>query len=138
MSWQNPKNEKVRSILQSARTIAVVGLSDHPERTSYQIARAMQQNGYRIIPVNPNVSEVLGEKAFASLKDVDDPIDIINVFRKPEHLINIAKEAEQTECRVFWAQQGIVNESAYEYLKERDFTVIMDMCIKVAHAMLIK
>src|SRR5690625_5680306 len=84
------------------------------------------------------ISEVLGEKAYASLKEVDHTIDIINVFRRPEHLPEIAKEAAQTDCRVFWAQQGIVNEAASEYLKERDFTVIMDMCIKVAHAMLIK
>ena len=138
MAWQNPENEKIRSVLQSAYNIAVVGLSDDPDRTSYQIARAMQKSGYHIIPVNPNVTEVLGEKAYASLKEVDHTIDIINVFRRPEHLPEIAKEAAQTDCRVFWAQQGIVNEAASEYLKERDFTVIMDMCIKVAHAMLIK
>jgi len=138
VSWQNPENEKIRSILQSARTIAVVGLSDNPYRASYQIARAMQKSGYHIIPVNPNVTEVLGEKAYASLEEVDHTIDIINVFRRPEQLPEIAKEAVQTDCRVFWAQQGIVNEAAYEYLKERDFAVIMDMCIKVAHATLIK
>ncbi|HLR66248.1 CoA-binding protein [Virgibacillus alimentarius] len=138
MSWKNPENEQVKSILEEATTIAVVGLSNNPERTSYQISKAMQDNGYKIIPVNPKVDEVLGEKAYASLLDVKENIDIINVFRRSEHLPSIAKEAVQTNCRVFWAQQGVVNEEAYQYLKEHDFTVMMDLCIKVAHAVLVK
>src|SRR5699024_1053507 len=134
MSWKNPENEQVKSILEEATTIAVVGLSNNPERTSYQISKDMQDNGYKIIPVNPKVDEVLGEKAYASLLDVKENIDIINVFRRSEHLPSIAKEAVQTNCRVFWAQQGVVNEEAYQYLKEHDFTVMMNLCIKVAHA----
>ncbi|WP_405101983.1 CoA-binding protein [Oceanobacillus sp. FSL H7-0719] len=138
MSWKNPSNEELREILEHAKTIAVVGLSNNEEKTAYQIAQIMQKQGYRIIPVNPTVDEVLGEKAYPSLKDIPEQVDIINVFRRPEHLPDVAKDAAETNCRVFWAQQGIVNEEAYAYLKERDFTVIMDLCIKVVHAVLVK
>lgn len=135
---ENPSNEVIKTVLEEAKTIAVVGLSGNPERTSYQISEAMQNAGYKIIPVNPNVDEVLGEKAYPSLTDIEEEFDIINVFRRPEHLPAIAEEAAQTNCKVFWAQQGIVNEEAYEYLKEHGFTVIMDQCIKVVHALLVK
>lgn len=135
---ENPSNEVIKTVLEEAKTIAVVGLSGNPERTSYQISEAMQNAGYNIIPVNPNVDEVLGEKAYPSLTDIEEEFDIINVFRRPEHLPAIAEEAAQTNCKVFWAQQGIVNEEAYEYLKEHGFTVIMDQCIKVLHALLVK
>ncbi len=138
MTWENPSNEKLKQLLTDAKTIAVVGLSDKPERTSYQISEAMQKQGYRIIPVNPTVDEVLGEKAYSSLQDVPHDVDIINVFRRPEHLPAIAEEAAQTNCKIFWAQQGVVNQEAYDFLKEKDFTVIMDLCIKVVHAVLVK
>lgn len=138
MTWENPTNQTLKGILESAKTIAVVGLSANPERTSHQIAKIMQEIGYRIIPVNPALVSVLGEKAYPSLTDIPEKIDIINVFRRPEYLPSIAKEATLTDCSIFWAQQGIVNEEAYHYLKERDFTVIMDMCIKVVHAVLVK
>ncbi|MGJ9460504.1 CoA-binding protein [Oceanobacillus sp. CF4.6] len=138
MVWKNPADDELKSILESAKTIAVVGLSNNQEKTVYQISKIMQQEGYRIIPVNPTVDEVLGEKAYPSLKDVPDKIDIINVFRRPEYLPEVAKDAAETDCRVFWAQLGIANEEAYQYLKERDFTVIMDLCVKVVHAVLVK
>ncbi len=138
MSWKNPSNEELREILEHANTIAVVGLSNNEEKTAYQIAKIMKEQGYRIIPVNPAVDEVLGEKAYPSLKDIPEKVDIINVFRRPEILPEVARDAAETDCRVFWAQQGIVNEKAYDYLKERDFTVIMDLCIKVVHAVLVK
>src|SRR5690625_204447 len=130
MAWENPPKEKIKEILDEAKTIAVVGLSDNPERTSYQISEAMQEAGYKIIPVNPMVDEVLGEKAYKSLTDIEENIDIINVFRRSEFLPDIAKEALKTDSKVFWAQQGVVNEEAYELLKKNDFTVIMDLCIK--------
>lgn len=136
MTWENPPNEKVKDVLEKAKTIAVVGLSDNTERTSYQISKVMQDSGYKIIPVNPMVGEVLGEKAYSSLADVKEKIDIINVFRRSEFLPEIAKEAAETNCKVFWAQQGVVNEEAYHYLKEHDFIVMMDLCIKVAHSVL--
>lgn len=138
MAWENPSKEEMKHVLEEAKTIAVVGLSDKPDRTSYQVSSVMQQNGYRIIPVNPTVDEVLGEKAYPSLLDVKETFDIINVFRRPEHLMEVAEEAAKTNCKVFWAQQGIINEDAYHYLKDRGFTVIMDQCIKVAHAVLVE
>jgi uncharacterized protein len=135
---QNPSNEHISQILEGAKTIAVVGLSNNPEKTSYQISKIMQENGYRIIPVNPTVDEVLGERAYDSLVDLKESVDIINVFRRPEYLPEIAKEAAQLDCKVFWAQQGITNEEAYHFLDDKGFTVIMDLCIKVAHAVLVK
>ncbi|HLR08065.1 MAG TPA: CoA-binding protein [Bacillota bacterium] len=138
MGWKNPDSTIIKDILERAKTIAVVGLSPNPERTSHQIAKIMQQSGYKIIPVNPTTDEVLDEQAYPSLVDVPEPFDIINVFRRSEHLPAIAKEAVKTDCNVFWAQQGIVNEEAYNYLKRHDFTVIMDLCIKVQHSLLVK
>lgn len=137
MVLENPSKDTIKHVLQESKSIAVVGLSDNPARTSYQISKQMQDKGYKIIPVNPMVNQVLGEKSYASLNDVVEPIDIINVFRRSEFLPEIAKEATETNANIFWAQLGISNEEAYVYLKERDFTVIMDTCIKVAHAQLI-
>lgn len=131
-----PSREEIGQILKEHNTIAVVGLSDNPERTSYQVSKAMQEAGYTIIPVNPTTtSKVLGETAYPSLKDVDKPFDIINVFRRSEHLPEIAKEAAETDAKVFWAQLGLENEEAYHTAKSAGMTVIMDRCIKVEHAL---
>ena len=138
VSYHRPPNNRLKEILQTTKTIAVVGLSDKPDRTSYQVSKAMQEAGYRIIPVNPSIDGSLGEKAYDSLLDINESFEIINVFRRSEHLPEIAKQAAQTKAKVFWAQQGITNEQAYEYLKKHDFTVIMDTCIKVAHSVIIK
>lgn len=135
MTIENPSREEIGEILKTKKRIAVVGLSDKPEKTSYMIAAAMQQAGYEIIPVNPTIDEVLGVKAYPTLKDIEGHVDIVNVFRRSEALPPIAKEAVEIGADVFWAQQGIVNEEAYEYLKEHGMTVIMDRCIKVEHAM---
>ncbi|GEL76277.1 CoA-binding protein [Tenuibacillus multivorans] len=134
---QNPNNEELKDLLENTKTIAVVGLSDNPSRTSYQISKIMQDQGYKIIPVNPNVNEVLGEKAYDSLKNVEESIDIVNVFRRSEFLMDVAQDAIETDCKVFWAQLGVSDEKAYELLKEHDFTVIMDLCIKVVHSVTI-
>ncbi|MFK2825168.1 CoA-binding protein [Bacillus sp. B190/17] len=131
----NPTREEIGELLKKAKTIAVVGLSDNPSRTSYMVSEAMQKAGYRIIPVNPTVDEVLGEKAAASLKDIHEPVDIVNVFRRSEFLPEIAREFAEMDCGVFWAQLGVANEEAYEYLKGKGKTVIMDRCIKVEHAL---
>lgn len=136
MSWENPSKERMKDVLAASKTIAVVGLSNNPERTSYQIAQAMQDVGYTIIPVNPMVDEVLGEKAYNRLADVPGEIDIINVFRRSDFVLEVAYDALETECTVFWTQQGVTSSEAYDLLKQNDFTVIMDVCIKVAHAVL--
>lgn len=135
MAVENPSIEEIGAILKKAKRIAVVGLSDKPDRTSYMVSEVMQNAGYEIIPVNPAVDEVLGVKAVASLKDIEGHVDIVNVFRRSEQLFDVAKEFAEIDADVFWAQQGLVNEEAYEFLKEKGNTVIMDLCIKVAHAL---
>ena len=138
MSWENPSNKQIKNLLQESKTIAVIGLSDKPERTSYQIAKAMQQSGYKIIPINPNVDEVLNEKSYQSLKEVEEEIDIVNVFRRSEHLPAIANEAKDLNIKGFWAQQGVIHEDVPTILEKNDALVMMDLCIKVAHATLVK
>lgn len=132
---QNPTLEELGDFLKKARRIAVVGLSDDPGRTSHQIAKAMQKAGYEIIPVNPTVDEVLGKKSFKSLRDIPGHIDIVNIFRRSEFLPELAREFDAIDADVFWAQQGVVNEEAYAFLKARGRTVVMDSCIKVVHAL---
>lgn len=138
MTIANPSREEIGEILKNAKRIAVVGLSNNPERTSYSVSKAMLDAGYEIIPVNPNVDEVFGIKAVPSLLDIDGHVDIVNIFRRSEFLPDIAKEFVQIDADVFWAQLGIVNEEAYHYLKEKGYTVIMDRCIKVEHALTIR
>lgn len=135
MSIENPSREEIGEILKKSKRIAVVGLSDNPERTSYMISKAMLEAGYEIIPVNPMVDEVLGIKAVASLKDIEGHVDIVNIFRRSQFLPELAKEFSEMDADVFWAQQGVENKEAYDFLKEKGYTVIMDRCIKVEHAL---
>lgn len=136
MTVEIPSREELGAILKKAKRIAVVGLSNNPERTSYQVSAAMQKAGYEIIPVNPTIDgEVLGVKAVASLKDIEGHIDIVNVFRRSEQLLDVAKEFADIDADIFWAQLGLINEEAYTFLKEKGFTVVMDRCIKVEHAL---
>ncbi|RKO63965.1 CoA-binding protein [Caldibacillus debilis] len=132
---ENPPLEEIAKILRRAKRIAVVGLSDKPDRTSYQIAKEMQNLGYEIIPVNPMIDEALGVKAVSSLKEIEGHVDIVNIFRRSEYLMEIAKEFVEIDADVFWAQQGIADEETYRFLKERGVTVIMDRCIKVMHSL---
>ncbi|EJS70573.1 MULTISPECIES: CoA-binding protein [Bacillus] len=135
MTIENPTRTEIGEVLKKSKTIAVVGLSDKPERTSYMVSKAMQDAGYRIIPVNPTVNEVLGEKAVSSLKDIKEHVDIVNVFRRSEFLMDVAKEFVEIDADVFWAQLGVQDEDTYKLLQETGYTVIMDRCIKVEHAM---
>ncbi|MED3077664.1 CoA-binding protein [Bacillus wiedmannii] len=135
MTIENPTRTEIGEVLKKSKTIAVVGLSDKPERTSYMVSKAMQDAGYRIIPVNPTVNEVLGEKVVSSLKDIKEHVDIVNVFRRSEFLMDVAKEFVEIDADVFWAQLGVQDEDTYKLLQETGYTVIMDRCIKVEHAM---
>lgn len=135
MTIENPTRTEIGEILKNSKTIAVVGLSNNPERTSYMVSKAMQTAGYRIIPVNPTVDTVLGEKAVKSLTEIKEPVDIVNVFRRSEFLMDVAKEFVQIEASTFWAQLGLEDEATYHFLKEKGYTVIMNRCIKVEHAM---
>lgn len=135
---QNPDHDEIRSLLKNAKNIAVVGLSDKPDRTSHMIARALQEAGYRIFPVNPVLKEpVLGEKPYAALAEIEEPIDIVDVFRRSEYCVPIAKDAVAAGAKALWLQQGIVNEEAAAIAGDAGLTVVMDRCIKVDHAILL-
>ncbi|EJL31967.1 CoA-binding protein [Brevibacillus sp. BC25] len=137
---QNPSNEARRQLLEDAKTIAVVGLSNKPDRTSYMVSQAMQSAGYTIIPVNPVIAgeTVLGEKVLGSLTEIDQAVDIVNVFRRSEDMMPVAEEAlkMQNKPKVFWMQQGIANEDAAKLVADQGIEVVQDMCIKVDHALL--
>ncbi|RAL25626.1 CoA-binding protein [Thermoflavimicrobium daqui] len=135
--FKNPSDLERAKLLKEAKNIAVVGLSDNPERTSFLIAQAMQQAGYRIFPVNPKLTRpILGEQPYASLKDIQESIDIVNVFRRSEFVLPIAKEAVEVGAKAFWLQQGVFHEEAAAYAQACGLQVVMDRCIKVDHAIL--
>jgi predicted CoA-binding protein len=135
-NYQNPSDQEIYKILSEAKTIAVVGASPNPERTSHAIMKKLQQWGYHCIPVNPGQNEILGEKCYPDLSSIPESIDIIDVFRKPEHTPPIAQEAAKIKAKVLWLQQGISNDEAAEIAKENGLTVIQDYCIAVAHSTL--
>ena len=136
MTFENPSREHIKELLAIAGNIAVVGLSDKPDRTSYMVSAAMQSRGYRIIPVNPNADEILGEKCYASLSDIPEPVDIVNVFRRADQVVPVAEEAVKIGAKVFWLQLDIVNEEAGRIASDAGLEVIMDRCIKVEDAIL--
>ncbi|MBO0482050.1 CoA-binding protein [Candidatus Enterococcus courvalinii] len=134
MPFENPSQETIFDYLKSAKNIAVVGLSNNPERTSHQIAKLLQQKGYRIFPVNPVLTgqEVLGEKVYDHLTEITEPIDIVDIFRRDEFLPEVAKDFLQTDAKVFWAQLGIENEEAANLLQaagRKD--IVMNRCVKI-------
>lgn len=133
---KNPDRTEIKEVLDNAKTIAVIGLSPNPMRTSYMVSKAMQDAGYRIIPVNPQTDEVLGEKSYATLKDIPEPVDIVNVFRRSEFLPAIADDFLAIDAPVFWTQLNVVDEGVFRKLEAAGYTVIMDRCIKVEHAIL--
>jgi predicted CoA-binding protein len=133
-SDRDPAAEDIRRALRAGRTVAVVGLSDDPRRPSQDVARYLQQAGFRVVPVNPNVARVLGEKAYASLSDVPFPIDVVDVFRRSEHVSEIVDEAIRAGVKAIWLQLGVVDEAAAERARRAGIVVVMDRCLKVEHA----
>jgi predicted CoA-binding protein len=123
----------IKEILEAYKTIAVVGLSSHTWRASYGVSHFMQGAGYRIIPVNPNESEVLGEKAFRTLDDVPYPIEIVNIFRRPEYVPDIVEAAVRRGAKVVWMQEGVVHEAAANRARAAGIDVVMDRCILKEH-----
>jgi predicted CoA-binding protein len=123
----------IKEILEKYKTIAVVGLSSQTWRPSYSVSKYMQSAGYRIIPVNPHETEVLGEKAYASLDDVPEPIEIVNIFRRPEHVTEIVETAIRRRAPVVWMQLGVANQSAADRAMAAGLEVVMDRCILVEH-----
>ena len=132
----NPSDRDLLALLTNAATIAIVGASSNPERSSYGIMRKLQQVGYRVIPVNPGETEILGEKAYASLGDVPEPIDIVDVFRRAEHTPGIADEAVAAGAKALWLQSGITSEAARARATAGGLTVVMDACIATMHTLL--
>lgn len=134
-------DEKLISYLKDCQTIAIIGLSDKEDRTSHRISAFMQAKGYKIIPINPKLAgqKILGEQVYASLKEVPETIDIVNIFRRSEFLPAIAEEFVQTNAKVFWAQLGIENEEAVAILqKAKRYDIVMDRCIKIEYQRLIE
>ena len=136
MAHRNPADGELKQILASASSIAVVGASSDLDRSSNGIMGRLLQLGYRVIPVNPNETEVLGQKAYPSLSSVPVPIDIVDVFRRPEYTPAIADEAVKVHAKTLWLQQGIRNEDAATRAEAGGLTVVMDACIGTVHAML--
>ena len=131
--FANPPDDAVRACLERARTIAVVGLSPRPERPSHRIARRLQQWGYRVIPVRPAVTEVLGEKAYARLTEVPERIDLVDVFRTAAAIGPIVDECTALQIPAIWIQEGIVNAAAAERARAAGLFVVMDRCIAVEY-----
>jgi predicted CoA-binding protein len=129
MTFANPSTEEIKALLRRVKNIAVVGLSPKPDRPSYVVAKAMQGFGYHILPVRPAVAEVLGETAYATLSDVAEPIDLVDVFRAAEHIDEVVDECIRLRIPAIWIQEGIVNEAAAQRAREAGMFVVMDRCV---------
>jgi predicted CoA-binding protein len=136
MSYQIPSDDTLRELLESATTIAMVGASSNPDRSSNDVMRKLLGDGYRVIPVNPNETSVLGQRAYASLAQVPDRIDIVDVFRRAEFTPDIADQAVNAGARALWLQSGVVNEEAAARATAGGLIVVMDACIGVLHSVL--
>jgi predicted CoA-binding protein len=125
---------EITNLLQHAKTVAVVGLSDRPERPSHSIARFLQQQGYRVLPVNPNLrGPVLGEQPYASLRDIKEHVDIVDVFRRSEFAGGVVEDAITIGAGAVWMQQGVVDAAAARRAEEAGLGVVMDRCIAVEY-----
>ena len=125
--------DPIAEILRKCKTIAVVGLSSNPMRASHGVAEYLQRAGYKAIPVNPNETEVLGEKSYARLEDVPEKIDVVDIFRRPEHVPGVVESAIRVGAKVVWMQLGIENEEAAERARAAGLAVVQDACILVEH-----
>ena len=137
MNFTNPAPDEIRALLQRIETIAVVGLSPKPSRPSHMVAAAMRDAGYRIVPVRPATAEVLGERAYASLSEVPEAVDLVDVFRAPEHVGPIVDACIAKGVGALWLQEGVVNEAQAERARAAGITVVMARCIiKEYHALM--
>jgi uncharacterized protein len=131
-SYQDPL--EIQRLLNTAKTIAIVGLSSNELRASYFVGYYLKRHGYQVVPVNPRETTILGETCYARLQDVPVPVDIVNVFRAPDALPGIARDAVAIHARALWCQFGVINEEGAKIAADNGVTVIMDRCIKVEHA----
>jgi len=125
--------DRITELLKTAKTIAVVGLTDSPLRPSYGVSHYMLSQGYRIIPVNPNITDWMGEKAYATLLDVPEKVDIVNVFRRSEFVPAIVEQAIQIKAPAIWMQEGVIHQGAAEKARQAGIFVVMDSCILKEH-----
>ena len=130
--YQRP--EVIQRLLSTAKTVAIVGLSGNPLRPSHFVGLYLQRRGYRIIPVNPREPEILGQRSYASLREVPEHVDIVNVFRAPDALPDIAREAVAIAAGALWCQFNVINEEGARIAEQGGLAVVMDRCIKVEHA----
>jgi len=128
----------LRQMLADARVIAVVGHSDKPHRTSYNIAQYLRRAGYKVYPVNPTVEQIDGEKSYASLDEIPEPIDIVDVFRRSEHLEQVVQDAIAANAKAVWGQLGVASQAAAQKANEAEMPMVMDRCIKVDHQRLMR
>lgn len=128
-----PQTDPIADVLKRSKTIAVVGLSNNPLRPSHGVSAYMQSQGYRIIPVNPNIDECLGEKAYRSLLDVPGRIDVVNIFRRPEFVEEVVDQAIQLKVPAIWMQEDVIHERAAEKARQAGIFVVMDLCILKEH-----
>ncbi|MFG1609772.1 CoA-binding protein [Actinoplanes sp. NPDC049265] len=130
--YQNPST--IQQLLYTTKTIAIVGLSNNPLRASYFVGYYLKRHGFQVIPVNPREPEILGETSYPSLADVPAPIDLVNVFRAPSALPQIAQDAVAISAKSLWTQFGVINTEGARIAEEGGLTVVMDRCLKVEHA----
>ncbi|MGT2907482.1 CoA-binding protein [Streptococcus dentiloxodontae] len=139
-TFQNPSAEVIKSYLQAAKTIAIVGLSNRQETAAYKVAQVLKDAGYVIIPINPKLAgtEILGEKAYATLQDIPIHVDIVDIFRRSEFLPDVARDFLETDADIYWAQLGLENEEAEKILRQagRD-KIVMNRCIKLDYQELV-
>ena len=126
-----------KRILQSYHTVAIVGISASPEKPSFTVGKYLKEHGYRVIPVNPKEAEILGEKAYPDLSSIPEKLEVVDVFRKPEDIPAIAREAVKIGARVLWMQEGIVSEEAAGIAREGGLEVVMDRCMRQQHIKLL-
>lgn len=127
-AFENPSDTKIREILATPRTIAVVGCSPDPDRDSHRIAALLKAKGHRVIPVNPSCPEILGERCFASISDIPEAVDMVDVFRRPEFVDQIADDAIAKGAKILWLQLDVINEPAARKAQTAGLTVVMDRC----------
>ena len=138
LSEHNPPSEKIKAILEKYKTVAIVGLSPKPERDSHKVGKYLKDHGYRIVPVNPGQKEILGEKCYPNLKAVPFPIDIVDIFRRPEAIPPVVDDAIEVGAEVVWMQLGIVHNQAADMARRAGLEVVMNKCIKIEHMTLLK
>ena len=136
MTADNLSNSQIRRILEETATIAIVGLSGNWFRPSYFAAKYLLDHGYKVIPVNPNYDEILGQRCVPDLASIDEPVDIVDLFQRAEHVAGYIDGAEKLDAKVFWMQLGIANEEAAAVARSKGMTVVMDRCMKIEYARL--